>query len=114
MKLEGKLVISRQLAMRVNPSPWRSLKFRVIRGLRLADDSPPEGIDDKDWSTLLNHWDADNSVGLGRGVFYIAGDEIEVERFEAAELLTVAIGYFEPLNEDAISLFMEMEQGGTS
>lgn len=95
----GQLQIARTLAIQVNPVPFITHKMKVVKPLRLADESLPEGVDKATWKIVLDGWDADASHALGRGAVYIVGDVVEVNRFEAGDLLKVVPSYFEPADK---------------
>jgi hypothetical protein len=109
MDINTALNKGRATAIGVNPKPYVTHHFTVLKKLRLVDDEVPNGFTGSVWESLLDHWDSDASVGLGRGVVYIVGDDIEVDRFEAADLLTLLPEYFEPADELTRSLKTALE-----
>lgn len=110
--IKGRLAVGRRLAIQVNPQKHITHKLRVVKKLKLADEARPEEIPLGDWVKILDHWDTDKSTGLERGVFYIPGDIAEVDRFEAADLLTVLPTYFEPADELTAALLASIQSGG--
>lgn len=110
-EFEDALTLGKRLAIQVNPKPYVTHKFNVVKGVRLLDSSAPKDTDANSWHALLDRWDADTSTGLGRGVIYIAGDVIEVDRFEAADLITALPGFFEPADELTAKLKTAIERG---
>lgn len=110
-ELTDRLEQARRLAIAINPRPSITHPLKVLDYLRLADDSVPEGIAPSDWKSLLDRWSIDDSVGLTRGAVYLVGDVVEVDRFEAAELLSILPAYFEPADRLTQSLAEAIQRG---
>ncbi len=111
LALSGMTVLARQLAMQVNPQPYVLHKLRVKKYLRMENDFAVEGVTTAEWSAMLDHWDNDNSVGLGRHVFYSVGDIVEINRNEAAEIFAIVPSYFEPVDDLSLKLQAAVAKG---
>lgn len=102
---------NRTLAIQVSPHVGVGITFRVTKYLRLEEGYAPDGITEGEWKKILDHWDNDGSTALQRGVFYVVGDIITVDRFEAADLLTIVPTFFDPADERAILMARTIETG---
>lgn len=80
---DDKQAEARRLAMSINPSAHVNHKLKVMEGMQ--------------------HGDA----------VYIKGDEIEVNRFEAADLLSMFPKYFDPVDELSKKLRAAIAGGGS-
>lgn len=111
MSLQSTLKTNRSLAIQVNPRPFVTHKLKVLGYLRLEEGFEPEGVSVSDWKTILDHFDGDGSTSLQRGVFYLEGDIAEVDRYEAADLLSIFPSYFEPVDDLSIALVGAIGRG---
>lgn len=80
---DSQLKIVRRLAMKINPSAHVNHKLKVLEGMR--------------------HNEA----------VYIKGDEVEVNRFEAADLLAMFPKHFEPVDALSKKLKAAIAGGGS-
>ncbi len=80
---DSQLKIARRLAMSINPSAHVNHKLKVLEGMK-----------------------HDEAV-------YIKGDEIEVNRFEAAELLSMFPKHFGPADDLSVRLKAAIVGGGS-
>lgn len=88
---ENKRVVARRLAMSINPSAHVNHKLKVLKGLRRPDEKGEK---------------------FGAEV-YIKGGEIEVSRFEAADLLVMFPNYFGAVDDLSLKLKAAIVGGGS-
>jgi len=109
--LQGALNVQRRLAARLNERPVVLYSLRVLKSARMDPATPPEGYDTRTWRPLVQTLVDDPATAIVSGVFYLAGDLIQVTQAEALALLIVLPEFFAPEDAHTDALRRTIEEG---